>query len=176
MQTTSSKFSLSVSPPSPLTQSQAMCVACGLDSCPWTIEQGPPVCCFPHSSALTSAPVQEERCLNTPSGCVREEAPPPQPPPLDPGSLAGGPPVPSPLSDSRGTHYNTIKGMLYIPHVVLRYKLDGDAQRSLRWISPPSIDEPYGNLGHMLNVNIMLCKICSMKFLACSVFGLDSLL
>lgn len=50
--------------------------------------------------------------------------------------------------------------MLYIPHVVLRHKLDGDARQWLRWIIP-LIEGPYGNLGHMLNVNILLCKIAA---------------
>lgn len=40
-------------------------------------------------------------------------------------------------AESRSAFNNTIKGMLYIPHVVLQYKLDGDARRSLRWIIPP---------------------------------------
>lgn len=46
-----------------------LCVACGLDSCPRTIHCGrtrpPSVLCFLHSSALTSARLQEERRFST---------------------------------------------------------------------------------------------------------------
>lgn len=114
-----------------------LCVACGLDSCLRTIHCGrtrpPSVLCFPHSSALTSARLQEGRCLNSETnGCVREEAPLTQ----QSGwrTPAGRAPA---ISDSTSHHNNAIKGMLYIPHVVLQHKLDGDGQRSLRWIIPP---------------------------------------
>lgn len=59
--------------------------------------------------------------------------------------------------------------MLYIPHVVLRHKLDGDARQWLRWIIP-LIEGPYGNLGHMLNVNILLCKIAAGRRLKAGGF------
>lgn len=67
------------------------------------------------------------------NGCVREEAPlTPAVWLADPGR-AGAPAV----ADSTSPRDNAIKGMLYIPHVVLWHKLGGDARRSLRWIIPP---------------------------------------
>lgn len=76
-----SVFSPSVLPPCPLAPSQAVCVACGLDSCPRTIQCGrtrpPSVLCFPHSSALTSARLQEGRCLNSQTAVCGKRPPPP---------------------------------------------------------------------------------------------------
>lgn len=75
-------------PPGLCSVSGCMCVACGLDSGPRTIHCGrtrpPSVLCFPHSSALTSARLQEGRCLNSPTAVCGLRSPPPSPlnPPL----------------------------------------------------------------------------------------------
>lgn len=100
-------------------------VASGMDSCQGLFsvgEQGPPVCCFPHSSALTSAWLQEGRRLDSETAMCGKR-------PLtstvwlvDPHQ-SGGPTI----FDSGSPHNNVIRGMLYIPHVVLLYKLDRDA-------------------------------------------------
>lgn len=106
-------------PPCPLSPTQAACVACVLDSCPRPIQstgtRAPCVLCFSHSSALTSAQFQEGRW----NDCAGRG-------PLDLCSLAsvpwfGG----GPYHPSQSPHNNAIKGMLYIPHVVLQQKLDG---------------------------------------------------
>ena len=134
-----SVFSPSVLPPCPLAPSQAVCVACGLDSCPRTIQCGrtrpPSVLFFPHSSARPSARLKERPRLKSQTAVGGKRPPPPDPAVwlADP-ELSGGP---RHLRQHKLPNDNAIKGMLYIPHVVLRHKLDGDARRWLRWIIPP---------------------------------------
>lgn len=106
--------------PCPLSPTQAACVACVLDLCPRPIQstgtRAPCVLCFSTflSPDISPVPGRTLKWLCAGRG------------PLDLCSLAsvpwfGG----GPYHPSQSPHNNAIKGMLYIPHVVLQQKLDG---------------------------------------------------
>lgn len=112
--------------PSPLTSSQAVC---GMwfgflpkDYSLWE-NKAPQCALFSTFLGPDISPTAGRTPLQYWTGCVREEAHP------DLGSLAGGPwqswGAPPSLT-AQAPHNNAIKGMLYIPHVVLWHKLDGD--------------------------------------------------